>query len=73
MESGGHTPLSFSMPASRNGTPSVNGAANGTATALRQTKICVYCGSAPGNSPRHMEAARELARVMAANNIALGE
>lgn len=35
-------------------------------------KICVYCGSSPGTKPEHMEAARELARVMAANDIGLG-
>lgn len=39
----------------------------------RVTKICVYCGSSPGSKPEHMEAARQLARVMAANNIQLGE
>lgn len=64
MESGGVSPF----PASRTSTPSSQNA-NGP----RQTKICVYCGSMPGNSPAHMEAARELARTMAANNIGLGE
>ena len=39
----------------------------------RQTKICVYCGASPGNKPEHMESARQLAKVMAANNIGLGE
>lgn len=39
----------------------------------RKTKICVYCGSSPGNKPEYLEAARQLARVMAANNIGLGE
>lgn len=39
----------------------------------RKTKICVYCGSSPGKKPEHMEAARQLARVMAANNIGLGK
>lgn len=38
----------------------------------KRTKICVYCGASPGNNPAHMEAARELARHMAKNNIALG-
>lgn len=37
----------------------------------RRVKICVYCGSSPGHDPAHLEAARELARVMAAHNIAL--
>ncbi|KAJ4111487.1 hypothetical protein NW768_011841 [Fusarium equiseti] len=36
-----------------------------------RTKICVYCGASPGASPAHMEAARNLARVMAAKNIDL--
>ncbi|TVY35262.1 Bifunctional cytokinin biosynthesis protein, partial [Lachnellula occidentalis] len=34
-------------------------------------KICVFCGSAPGKSPAHMESARALARVMASKNIQL--
>ncbi|KAH6850793.1 hypothetical protein B0I37DRAFT_372411 [Chaetomium sp. MPI-CAGE-AT-0009] len=50
-------------------------ASNGTSTpssvAPKRTKICVYCGSSSGNKPEHVEAARALARVMAANNIAL--
>ncbi|EON96679.1 putative lysine decarboxylase protein [Phaeoacremonium minimum UCRPA7] len=62
MESGGVSPF----PASRTSTPSSQNP-NGP----RQTKICVYCGSMPGESPAHMEAARELARTMAANNIGL--
>ncbi|KAF5560650.1 Rossmann fold nucleotide-binding protein [Fusarium phyllophilum] len=36
---------------------------------LARTKICVYCGTGTGASPAHMEAARALARAMAANNI----
>ncbi|PHH90723.1 hypothetical protein CDD83_2828 [Cordyceps sp. RAO-2017] len=36
-----------------------------------RTKICVYCGASAGSSPAHMEMARQLARVMAANNIDL--
>lgn len=46
-----------------------NGASNGTP----RTKVCVYCGSSGGSNPAHMEAARQLARVMAANDIDLGE
>ncbi|KAJ3538104.1 hypothetical protein NM208_g6047 [Fusarium decemcellulare] len=43
-----------------------------TPTALTpRTKICVYCGACPGASPAHLEAARALARAMAANNIDL--
>ncbi|RKL19323.1 hypothetical protein BFJ68_g3597 [Fusarium oxysporum] len=38
---------------------------------LARTKICVYCGAGTGASPAHMEAARALARAMAANNIDL--
>lgn len=45
---------------------------NGNRTAPR-TKICVFCGASAGKSPAHIEAARELGRVMAANNIDLGE
>ncbi|MCA1323103.1 TIGR00730 family Rossman fold protein [Herbaspirillum sp. alder98] len=33
--------------------------------------ICVYCGSSPGASPAYAEAARQLAREMVKNNIAL--
>lgn len=40
---------------------------------LARTKICVYCGAGTGASPAHMEAARALARAMAANNIDLSE
>lgn len=61
MESGGASPL----PAAS--TPS------DVPFEQRVTKICVYCGSSPGSKPEHMEAARQLARVMAANNIQLGE
>lgn len=50
-------------------------ASNGTSTPSsvtpKRTKICVYCGSSAGNKPEHVEAARALARVMAANNMAL--
>lgn len=38
--------------------------------ALR-AKVCVYCGANAGSSPLHLEAARELGRAMAANNIDL--
>ncbi|KAF9770178.1 hypothetical protein IL306_012306 [Fusarium sp. DS 682] len=43
---------------------------NSSSSAPR-TKICVYCGAGTGTSPAHMETARTLARVMAANNIDL--
>ena len=38
-----------------------------------RTKICVYCGASPGASPAHIEAARNIARAMAAKNIDLGQ
>lgn len=73
MASGGASPF---PPATRTATPlgpsPLNPNAAAASTTLRQTKICVYCGSSPGHNPAHMEAARQLARVMAANNIALG-
>lgn len=44
-----------------------------TSNGQPRTKICVYCGSAPGASPAHIEAARALGKAMAENNIDLGE
>ncbi|KAF4837854.1 Bifunctional cytokinin biosynthesis protein [Colletotrichum tropicale] len=78
MQSGGPSPF----PVSRDGTPSGNGngttngntngtTTNGTNGVQRRAKICVYCGASPGFKPQHMEAARELARIMAENNIDL--
>ncbi|KAK3378152.1 lysine decarboxylase family [Podospora didyma] len=65
MESGGASPLP-SFPVSRTSTPSrLN--PDGT----KRTVICVYCGASPGKNPAHLEAARALARAMAANNISL--
>lgn len=46
---------------------------NPNATKDRKVKIAVYCGSSPGHDPAHMEMARQLARVMAKNNISLGK
>jgi predicted Rossmann-fold nucleotide-binding protein len=47
---------------------------NGTAIKdVPRTKICVFCGSSGGASPAHMEAARQLGRIMAENNIDLGK
>ncbi|HBU69351.1 MAG TPA: TIGR00730 family Rossman fold protein [Elusimicrobia bacterium] len=34
-------------------------------------KICVYCGSSPGNKPAYASAARELGELMVKNNIEL--
>jgi hypothetical protein len=61
---------SGTQPTSQNGTTNSNG--NGSGTTPR-TKICVYCGASSGTTPAHLEAARELGRVMAENNIDLGE
>ncbi|OAA72439.1 lysine decarboxylase-like protein [Cordyceps fumosorosea ARSEF 2679] len=44
---------------------------NGAAAAVPRTKICVFCGSSPGKGPEYLEAARTLARAMAAKNIDL--
>ncbi|KAF5026621.1 hypothetical protein F66182_1295 [Fusarium sp. NRRL 66182] len=48
-------------------------AAQNASNGQPRTKICVYCGSAPGASPAHIEAARALGKAMAENNIDLGE
>ena len=50
-----------------NGAPTPNGTSNTTP----RTKICVFCGASAGKSPEYMEAARQLARAMAANDIDL--
>ncbi|PBP24849.1 lysine decarboxylase-like protein [Diplocarpon rosae] len=39
--------------------------------AVPKTKICVFCGASPGNSPAHMEAARAIATAFHAHNISL--
>lgn len=65
MESGGASP----MPQS----PLVKASDATPDQPKTKTKICVYCGASPGSKPEHMEAARQLARVMAANDIGLGE
>ncbi|KAM3564785.1 hypothetical protein MY1884_000548 [Beauveria asiatica] len=44
---------------------------NGSAPAPARTKICVFCGASPGKKPEYVDAARALARAMAANNIDL--
>ncbi|CAK7265265.1 hypothetical protein SEPCBS119000_001419 [Sporothrix epigloea] len=45
---------------------------SGSASSMpKKTKICVYCGSSPGKNPVYMQAARDLAKVMADNNIGL--
>ena len=67
MESGGVSPFP-SIPASRTATPS-----SLNPDGSRRTKICVYCGASAGFKADHVEAARALARAMAAKNIGLGE
>lgn len=68
MESGGASP----MPQTAATPPLANNKGDATPDQPK-TKICVYCGASPGSKPEHMEAARQLARVMAANDIGLGE
>ncbi|KAK4213331.1 hypothetical protein QBC37DRAFT_173493 [Rhypophila decipiens] len=63
MASGGGSPFP-SVPASGTSTPSGS-------NLNKPTRICVYCGASPGADKAHLEAARDLARAMAANNIQL--
>lgn len=65
MESGGASPFP------QTSTPQ-SGLANDTPIEQRKRKICVYCGSSAGKKPEHLEAARQLATVMAENDIGLG-
>src|SRR5690242_2888389 len=44
---------------------------NDSTTINKIRKICVYCGSGPGNDPAFVKAARELGEVLAANKIGL--
>jgi uncharacterized protein (TIGR00730 family) len=44
---------------------------NDSTTINKIRKICVYCGSGPGNDPAFVKAARELGEVLAGNNIGL--
>jgi hypothetical protein len=67
MESGGALPL----PSSAASLTSISSDLNPDAP--KQTKICVYCGASAGSNAVHINAARALARAMAANNIALGK
>lgn len=66
LESGGASPYP------QTATPQ-SGLENSIPIAQRKRKICVYCGSSAGKKPEHMEAARQLAKVMADNDIGLGE
>lgn len=81
MESGGASPM---PSASRISTPTTSATVHSNLSQVtsaadiadpslpKKTKICVYCGSSPGKNPVYMQAARDLARVMAENNIGLG-
>jgi uncharacterized protein (TIGR00730 family) len=44
---------------------------NDSPTISKIRKICVYCGSGPGNDPAFVAAARQLGEVLAKNNIGL--
>ncbi|KIH95046.1 lysine decarboxylase-like protein [Sporothrix brasiliensis 5110] len=80
MESGGASPM---PSASRTSTPTATSTVHSNLSQVtsvddvadpslpKKTKICVYCGSSPGKNPVYMQAARDLARVMAENNIGL--
>ncbi|KAJ8124749.1 hypothetical protein O1611_g8890 [Lasiodiplodia mahajangana] len=67
MESGGASPLPSSTATPRTSTPSM---LNSNSTPP-PAKICVYCGSSAGKSPKHLEAARALGKAMAERNIEL--
>ena len=75
MQSGGASPMPPSILNQTVGGSANNSDSNtnGTSNAVPKTKICVYCGSSPGTNPVHMQAARDLAKVMAENDIGLGE
>ncbi|OAA68776.1 lysine decarboxylase-like protein [Niveomyces insectorum RCEF 264] len=73
MESGGASPMpSASASRTATSTPTLSSLGpNAASSTPKKTKICVYCGSSTGKNPIYMETARELARVMAENNIGL--
>jgi hypothetical protein len=48
-----------------------NSIANKSSTSSKTVKICVFCGASPGKSPAHMQAAKDLAKVMAEHKIQL--
>lgn len=55
-----------------NGNNLTNGTmAVGTTKQSKQTVVCVFCGSSPGNSPAYMEAAAALAEEFHRHNIKL--
>ncbi|TAQ90677.1 hypothetical protein B7494_g988 [Chlorociboria aeruginascens] len=76
MASGGVSPASSSLLPTLSSTPHPTSVLSSspltnTTNTPRPTKICVFCGASPGKSTAHMEAARSLARVMAAQKISL--
>ncbi|CAK7216326.1 hypothetical protein SBRCBS47491_002786 [Sporothrix bragantina] len=76
MTSGGASPIPTGTPSTTalvhsNLSQVTSAASNGDSTAPKKTKICVYCGSSPGKNPVYMQAARDLAKVMADNDIGL--
>ncbi|CAK7224347.1 hypothetical protein SCUCBS95973_005486 [Sporothrix curviconia] len=76
MESGGASPMQAGTPTStapvHSNLSQVTSAADiADPSVPKKTKICVYCGSSPGKNPVYMQAARDLAKVMADNNIGL--
>lgn len=64
-----NTPIAGQNGVNTNGTNTITNT-NISDNAPR-AKICVFCGSSSGASPAHMEAARQLGRAMAENNIDL--
>ncbi|CAJ2508220.1 Uu.00g094060.m01.CDS01 [Anthostomella pinea] len=67
MESGGASPMPSSAATPRTSTPSTLG----PNAESQRTKICVYCGSSSGKGTKHIQAARDLGKLMAEKNIAL--
>ncbi|RFU26705.1 hypothetical protein B7463_g9633, partial [Scytalidium lignicola] len=51
--------------------PALSAASFATLSEGAPVRICVFCGASPGNSPAHLEAARDLAKVMHENKISL--
>ncbi|KAI5924332.1 hypothetical protein F4810DRAFT_664951 [Camillea tinctor] len=62
MQSGGASPIPSPGGVAGDSTPS---------STKPRTKICVFCGASPGTSQKHMQAARELGKALADNNISL--
>ncbi|APA15160.1 hypothetical protein SS1G_08758 [Sclerotinia sclerotiorum 1980 UF-70] len=78
MASGGVSPISSGspVPSLRESTNPIMSSplaqtTNSSTSTPPPTKICVFCGASPGNSPSHMAMARSLAEHMASQNISL--